>query len=69
MLGDSYDHLDLEESFLAWVVNERILRCSSIVVEWVGKNPFEHSSAAFAPVGDYMFTDIDEGVTFRARGE
>ena len=60
MLGDSYEHLQLEVSFLEWVTAQRILRADSVVVEWLGANPFAHNDAAFAPVGNYMFTAVDQ---------
>jgi len=60
MLGDTYEHLDIDPQFLSWVKQERILRESAIVIEWLGTNPFAHQDPAFAPVGNYMFTQLDE---------
>ena len=60
MLGDSYEHLSLEVGFLRWVTAQRVLRADSVVVEWLGANPFTHNDPAFAPVGNYMFTAVDE---------
>jgi hypothetical protein len=62
MLGDTYEHADLKPQFLSWVKAERILKESSIVVEWIEKNPFEHNDPKYAPVGNYMFTTVDEFV-------
>lgn len=63
MLGDSYAHLPIDEQFLSWVQSEKILRETAAVIEWLGNNPFEHNDSQYAPVGNYMFTDIDEWVS------
>lgn len=63
MLGDNYSHLKIDEQFLSWVKEERVLQESSVVVEWLGNNPFAHADPRYAPVGNYMFTVIDEDVT------
>jgi hypothetical protein len=60
MLGDSHAHLALETTFLGWVSASRVLRPDSVVVEWLGSNPFAHDDPAFAPVGNYMFVAVDE---------
>jgi hypothetical protein len=62
MLGDTYEHLAIEPSFLEWVKRDRLLNMSSIVVEWVGANPFAHDDPRYAPVGNYMFTSVDQCV-------
>ncbi len=66
MLGDSYEHLDIEEQFLAWVKSDKILQESSVVIEWVSSNPFAHDDPQYAPVGNYMFTAVDEWLTKNA---
>jgi len=66
MLGDSYEHLDIEEQFLIWVKTDKILQESSVVIEWVSSNPFAHSDPQYAPVGNYMFTAVDEWLTKNA---
>lgn len=63
MLGDTYAHLDIDPEFIAWVVRDRVLKPSSIVIEWVEENPFEHGDPRCAPAGRYMFTAVDEFVT------
>lgn len=68
MLGDSYAHLGLEAAFLEWVSASRVLRPDSVVVEWLGSNPFAHSDPAFAPVGNYMFAAVDEDLVVVSRG-
>ena len=60
MLGDTYDHLDIDERFISWVKEERKLEETSVVVEWLGANPFEHDDPRYAPVGNYMFSPADE---------
>ena len=60
MLGDTYEHLNIEERFVAWVTEERKLKETSVVVEWLGANPFAHNDAQYAPVGTYMFSPADE---------
>ena len=62
MLGDTYDHLNVDSGFLSWVNSERVLREDSVVVEWVNENPFAHDDPRYAPVGNYMFTRLDEHV-------
>ena len=62
MLGESYEHLEIDERFLEWVKSDKVLEPSAIVVEWLGSNPFEHSDPKYAPVGHYMFTAVDEDV-------
>lgn len=63
MLGETYDHLDIDPDFVDWVKNEKVLESSSVVIEWVGNNPFAHSDPQYAPVGNYMFTGLDDGLT------
>ena len=60
MLGDSYEHLDIDEQFVAWVQRDRVLERSSVVVEWLDRNPFAHTDPRYAPVGNYMFSPVDE---------
>ena len=62
MLGDSYEHLDIDKQFLAWVMRDKVLESSSIVVEWLGSNPLAHNDPQYAPVGNYMFSPADEGL-------
>ncbi len=62
MLGETYDHLDIDPQFLSWVVRERKLENDSVVVEWLGSNPLSHQDPAYAAVGNYMFTPLDEWV-------
>jgi hypothetical protein len=62
MLGDTYEHLDINERFLEWVKGDQVLRKSDVVVEWLGDNPFAHEDPRYAPVGNYMFTVVDECV-------
>jgi hypothetical protein len=62
MLGDTYEHLDIDKQFLSWVKAERVLEKSSIVIEWLGPNPFAHNDPRYAPVGNYMFSLLDEDV-------
>tara|TARA_Y100000589_G_scaffold158058_1_gene150497 strand:+ start:1831 stop:2142 length:312 start_codon:yes stop_codon:yes gene_type:complete len=69
MLGDTYKHLMLDSSFETWVKNEKILKADSIVVEWIDKNPLEHSDHNYAPVGNYMFTGISKDIKLIARGD
>ena len=62
MLGDTYEHLEIDAQFLSWVTRERILKAGFIVIEWLGINPFAHQDPAHASVGNYMFTPLDEWV-------
>jgi hypothetical protein len=60
MLGDTYEHLDIDDRFVSWVKEERNLEETSVVVEWLGANPFAHDDPRYAPVGNYMFSPADE---------
>jgi hypothetical protein len=63
MLGATYEHLQLEPGFLAWVKEERVLAPNAVIVEWLGENPLSHNDPRYAPVGNYMFSPIDEHIT------
>lgn len=60
MLGETYEHLDIDVQFLEWVKAEEKLEKTEIVVEWIGQNPFAHNDPRYAPVGNYMFTAVEE---------
>jgi len=62
MLGDTYEHLEIDRQFLSWVKEEKVLKADSIVVEWIANNAFTHEDPPYAPVGEYMFTAVDEWV-------
>jgi hypothetical protein len=62
MLGETYEHLDIDETFVAWVKADKMLKPSDIVVEWLDSNPFAHKDPRYAPVGNYMFSPLDEDV-------
>ena len=62
MLGETYAHLDIDPSFVQWVKDEKVLQPSSIVIEWLNENPFAHDDPQYAPVGNYMFTGLDQDV-------
>lgn len=59
MLGSTYEHLDIDEQFLAWVKADKILEETYVVVEWVDRNPCSHEDHQYAPVGNYMFIGKD----------
>ena len=63
MLGDTYEHLEIDVQFLSWVKAEKKLEHSSVVVEWLDRNPFAHDDPNYAPVGNYMFSPVDRWVT------
>ena len=63
MLGETYEHLDIDSNFIAWVKKDKVLEPTSIVVEWIGANPLAHDDPRYAPVGNYMFSPLDEWVT------
>jgi len=62
MLGDTYEHLEIDPQFVSWVQAERILKFGSVAVEWIDNNPLAHDDPQYAPVGRYMFTAVDEWV-------
>ena len=62
MLGETYEHLNIDEKFLSWVKTEKVLESSSIVIEWLGANPFAHDNPSYAPVGNYVFSTLDQWV-------
>lgn len=67
MLGENYERLELEGSFISWVIKDQILDKDSIVVEWVNNNPLAHDNPEFAPVGNYMFTGISHDLKLEQR--
>jgi hypothetical protein len=60
MLGDNYEHLNIDPAFLKWVTSDKVLDASSVVLEWIGANPFSHDDPKHAPVGNYMFSPADK---------
>ncbi len=69
MLGETYEHLDIDENFLAWVTKDRVLEETHVVIEWMEANPFAHNDPQYAPVGNEMFTALDECVEFVRRAD
>jgi len=63
MLGETYEHLDIDSDFLAWVQGDSVLDRTSVVVEWIETNPFANDDPKYAPVGNYMFSPLDQCVT------
>jgi hypothetical protein len=63
MLGETYEHLDIDPKFVEWVKTDKLLERTSIVIEWIEGNPFAHDNPRWAPVGNYMFSPLDEWVT------
>ena len=59
MLGDTYEHLEIDRDFLSWVTTERVLSPTQIVVEWMEMNPFAHDDPRYAPAGNYAFLSLD----------
>ena len=59
MLGDTGEHLDIDQSFLDWVERDNVMEPSHVVVEWVGDNPLTHNDPKYAPVGNYMLITAD----------
>jgi len=62
MLGATYEHLDIDPAFLSWVKSDKVLNPNSIVIEWLDTNPFAHNDPQYAPVGNFMFSPLDESV-------
>jgi len=62
MLGETYEHLDLDADFLAWVKQGKVLQATGVVLEWVNGNPLAHNNPQSAPVGNYMFSALDQWV-------
>jgi len=62
MLGDTYEHLEIDSQFISWVKTDKMLKADSIVIEWLEDNPFAHDDSQYAPVGQYMFSALDEWV-------
>jgi hypothetical protein len=60
MLGETYEHLNIDPQFLSWVTTSKVLQKSSVVIEWIDSNPFAHDDPRYAPVGNYMFSPVDE---------
>ena len=62
MLGETYEHLEIDAAFLEWVKRDRVLEPTSIVLEWIDENPFAHNDPRYSPVGNYMFSALDQWV-------
>jgi len=62
MLGDTLEHAGVDEEFRGWVLRESLLDADAVVVEWVERNPLAHHDPNYAPVGDYLFTRLDDCV-------
>ena len=62
MIGDTQEHLAIDEGFLTWVKSEKLVKPNAVAIEWVDANPFLHDDPSYAPVGKYMFSPIDEFV-------
>lgn len=60
MLGDTREHLDIDERFVDWVESGELLEASEVVIEWVDRNPLAHDDPKYAPVNNYMFTGLDD---------
>jgi len=60
MLGETYEHLEIDPGFVAWVKKDKVLEAGSVVVEWLGSNPFAHADPKYAAVGNFMFSPVDE---------
>jgi hypothetical protein len=50
----------IDPQFVNWVKAASILARIQIVIEFVDKHPFEHNDPKLAPVGDYLFTPVDQ---------
>jgi hypothetical protein len=62
MLGETYEHLDIDPGFVSWITSDKVLRPDSVVVEWLDANPLAHNDPRYARVGNFMFTALDEFV-------
>ena len=62
MMGDTYEHLEIDPEFVSWVKSDKVLKPDSVVVEWLDANPFAHNDPRYAPVGNFHFTPLDECV-------
>lgn len=67
MLGDTREHSELDPDFLSWVKATDRPAATDIVIEWTAVNPLAHADPDLAPVGNYMFTVVDELVRLKAR--
>ncbi|MBB5863534.1 hypothetical protein GGR61_001132 [Xanthomonas arboricola] len=67
MLGDTLEHQGLSAEFIDWVQSAKVLAPGSVVVEWIGTNPFAHTDPNLAPIGNYMFTVADEWLQLKTR--
>jgi hypothetical protein len=63
MLGDTREHLDVNEGTIKWIESEKLLDSMQVLVEWIDENPFAHCDPRYANVGNYMFTGLDCCVT------
>jgi hypothetical protein len=70
MIGDTRNHLTLNARFLEWMQEkEDLLDDRTIVIEWLDENPFANDDPRYAPIGNYMFSPMDEFVVLIRRDE
>ena len=62
LLGDTFEHLDLELSFVKWVREDEVIDEGSIAVRMLGLKPFGHGDPRNDPMGDVIFTPVDEDI-------
>jgi hypothetical protein len=60
---------EIDQAFYSWAKSESIINNDSVVVEWIGPNPFAHDSPNCSPVGNYMTLRSICCETFIRRGK
>ena len=63
LLGDTRQHLEIDQSFLDWITRQpELVSTDTVILEFVDENPFLHNDPGVAPVGNLMFSRLDEHV-------
>ena len=69
MIGDTKEHQIEDKCFLDWVEKDNLISKTTLVLQWLSKNPYKHNDPNFAPVADQIFAEIDEEIKLENRIE
>jgi hypothetical protein len=62
MLGDTYEHLNLDALYVDWLRRDRVLEPSAIVIEWLDRNPYALHAKGATQVDNFLITEPDEDI-------
>lgn len=47
----------IDSQFIQWAIGDNLIKDNTVIIEWVGENPYAHNDLKFAPVGNQVFLD------------